>query len=142
MNNDYKNSYLFKLKLFRIMQKKYMANTPESDSLYRRRNKLVMLGASFIFYSYTHKHIDEYKILIKSRINKKLIIGTNKVVFLCIAIAIPQLILKYIYYLNKVYKSYQFGLESVLKYNILQNKNYQYRETFDIIDFTNIKKFQ
>ena len=43
------------------------------------------------------------------------------------------------YLLNKNYKSYQFAAESVLKYNILEEK-YIYNNRFDLLDSENIKK--
>lgn len=54
---------------------------------------------------------------------------------------ITQVGVKYLYYLNKVYKSYQFSLEAVLKYDIMKS-NYIYNDLFDILDSENIKKNQ
>ncbi len=54
---------------------------------------------------------------------------------------ISQLAVKYLYYLNKVYKSYQFALEAVLKYDLMR-KQFIYNDAFDITDSENIKKNQ
>jgi hypothetical protein len=49
--------------------------------------------------------------------------------------------IKYLYYLNKVFKSYQFGLEVVLKYRLLK-KGYVYDDNFNVFDSDSIKKNQ
>jgi hypothetical protein len=54
---------------------------------------------------------------------------------------ISQLSMKYLYYLNRVYKSYQFSFEGVLKYNHLE-KDYEYNDMIDLLDSENIKKNQ
>ncbi len=51
--NRYINSNIFKLKLFRNLNKIYFKRTPESDSLYRRRNRLIIMLMSTIFYFQT-----------------------------------------------------------------------------------------
>lgn len=140
------DNIIFKLKLFHKLQKNFFRNTPESDSLYRRRNKLIILGISIAYYSYTHYYINDYKVLFKSKISKRISIFSLKLILLSSLILIPQLILKYIFYLNKVYKSYQFALEGVLRYNIIlsnsKNNEFLYLKDFDILDNTNIKKHQ
>ncbi len=47
----------FKLNLFRKMNNMYFSRTPESDSLYRRRNRLIILVLSGVFYYKTSKNI-------------------------------------------------------------------------------------
>lgn len=42
--------YLFKLKLFWRMNNSWYKTTPESDSLYRRRNRLIIILMSVIWY--------------------------------------------------------------------------------------------
>jgi hypothetical protein len=49
--------YLFELRLFNKMKGIYFQRTPESDSLYRRRNRLVILALSGLFYYKTSRHI-------------------------------------------------------------------------------------
>ncbi len=156
VNNSSKNYFydkLFKYKLFKKFQKQYFKLTPESDSLYRRRNKLILFFISLIGYSITHKWVNDYKLLFKTRFNKYFTIQIIKLALLGTWIISLQLVLKYIYYLNKVYKSYQFGLENTLKYSIINDTNkftknkdsrkfYSYNNVFDIIDSTTIKKNQ
>lgn len=50
-----------------------------------------------------------------------------------------QIAMKYMYILNRNYKSYQFALESILKLNIIE-ENYRYNKHFDLLDYENIKK--
>lgn len=138
----YDNSLLFKINLFRKLEQDYFEKTPESDSLYRRRNKLILFGVSISYFLYSHRNINQYKVLFKSGFNKELGFISVKALYLMILIASPQLVMKYILYLNKVYKSYQFGLEGVLKYNLIISKDYKYNIDFDIVDSTNIKKIQ
>lgn len=166
--NSYLNETLFKLKLFRKQQKIYFKNTPESDSLYRRRNKLILFGIGLLGYTITHKWINDYKILFSNRYSKLFSVSLLKLSLLLTWLLGTQLILKYMWYLNKIYKSYQFGLESVMKYSIITkynrnsyelnnnlsiNKNietnrsilrdcYIYNNEFDIIDAPNLKKNQ
>jgi hypothetical protein len=66
INKKFKNKkinwyddYLFKLKLFNRMKNIYFARTPESDSLYRRRNRLIILVFSCLFYVKTQNGIFE-----------------------------------------------------------------------------------
>lgn len=138
----YDNTLFFKVSLFRKLQQDYFKNTPESDSLYRRRNKLILFGASISYFLYSHRNINQFKVLFKSGFNKELGFITVKVLYLMLLIASPQLVMKYILYLNKIYKSYQFGLEGVLKYNLIISKDFKYNIDFDIVDSTNIKKIQ
>src|ERR1700712_5530627 len=56
-NNKFYHNLLFKFKLFRKLNNLYFNRTPESDSLYRRRNSLIILTASVSFYLYTQKGI-------------------------------------------------------------------------------------
>lgn len=154
IQHNYIKDKLFQYKLFKHLQKEFFKSTPESDSLYRRRNKLILFSMSLIGYSFTHNWVNDYKLLISKRWIKLLSIPIMKLSLLSLWIISFQLALKYIYYLNKVYKSYQFGLEGVLKYNILnrsyslENKTsrdkslYTYSNDFDLIDSTNIKKNQ
>ncbi len=58
--------------------------------------------------------------------------------FLCCLFG-SQLVMKYLYILNKNYKSYQFAFESILKLNVLEG-NYRYNNHFDLLDYENIKK--
>ena len=137
---DYVNNKYFEFKLFRKLQKSYFKNTPDSDSLYRRRNKLILFGFSIIGYSITHSWVDEYRILFSNRKMKIISIPLIKFTICFIWIASFQLILKYIYYLNKIFKSYQFGLEGILKYRIIKSDDYTYNQIFDIIDGYSINK--
>jgi hypothetical protein len=146
------NNIIFKYKIFRKFYWDYFSRTPESDSLYRRRNRLMILVLSGIFYYKTSSKIFnriELEIFSMHRgfSMKKIFIPLSKSFYFICLIFISQLLMKYIYYLNKVFKSYQFALEGVLKYNIIE-KNYVYRGDsnltgrFDIIDSENIKKNQ
>ncbi len=56
-------------------------------------------------------------------------------------ILLSQLLIKYLYYLNKVFKSNQFALEVLLKYNRIE-KDYIYNHECDLVDSENIKKNQ
>ena len=50
--------------------------------------------------------------------------------------------IKFIFNLNKNFKSYQFATESILKYEKIK-KDYKYNNKYDfILDFENIKKNQ
>ena len=49
--------------------------------------------------------------------------------------------IKYIYYLNKSFKSNQFALEVILKYNRIE-KDFVYNNEYDLVDSENIKKNQ
>jgi hypothetical protein len=54
----------------------YFSRTPESDSLYRRRNRLIVLGISTFFYLKTSKQIFskvEFEILMRGSFYKKLV---------------------------------------------------------------------
>lgn len=54
----------------------YFSRTPESDSLYRRRNRLIVLGISSFFYLKTSKEIFskvELEILMKGSFYRKLV---------------------------------------------------------------------
>jgi hypothetical protein len=44
------NYYKFKLKLFWRMNNNWYKTTPESDSLYRRRNRLIIIIMSVLWY--------------------------------------------------------------------------------------------
>jgi hypothetical protein len=144
--------FFFKYLLFRKFYRDYMSRTPESDSLYRRRNRLVILFTSGFFYYKTNKGIfNRIELEIFSTHKgfsfKKLIIPLSKSVYFLSLIFLSQIFVKYLYYLNKVFKSYQFALEGVLKFNLME-KEYIYRgdweETgrFDMLDCENIKKNQ
>lgn len=136
--------FLFKIKLFNRLNRIYFSRTPESDSLYRRRNRLIILGFSCLFYYKTSKEIFnkfELALLAQQSFLKKLLIPGSKCLYFIFCIFLSQSIVKYGYYLNKVYKSYQFALEGVLKYKIIESE-YRYSNTFDIIDSENIKKNQ
>jgi hypothetical protein len=146
------NTYYFKYHLFRKFYRDYMSRTPESDSLYRRRNRLIILTTSGFFYYKTSKGIfNRIELEIFSTHKgfslRKLFIPLSKSIYFLSLIFMSQIFIKYIYYLNKVFKSYQFALEGVLKYNLME-KGYIYRgdweETgkFDILDSENIKKNQ
>jgi hypothetical protein len=146
----YLNDLWFRFKIFRKMQKEYFSRTPESDSLYRRRNRLIILILSGLFYYKTSPGIFnriEVEILAKGSMLKKLSIPIAKGAYFFSCIFLSQLSMKYLYYLNKIFKSYQFALEGELKYNIIK-ENYKYqgdREdigNFDIVDSENIKKNQ
>ena len=67
----------FKVKLFRKMNNMYFSRTPESDSLYRRRNRLVIMVLSGAFYYKTSNNIFnriEFDILTNNKgIIKKLV---------------------------------------------------------------------
>jgi hypothetical protein len=68
----------FELKLFNRMKNIYFKRTPESDSLYRRRNRLIILASSCLFYWQTNKYIfEKYEMVIlttsKSTLNKLVI---------------------------------------------------------------------
>ena len=140
----------FNFKIFRKMQTEYFSRTPESDSLYRRRNRLVILVFSGLFYYKTSSSIFnriEVEIFSRGSLIKKLCVPFAKSAYFFSCIFLSQLAVKYIYYLNKIFKSYQFALEGVLKYNIIR-EDYIYqgdREEigyFDIVDTENIKKNQ
>jgi hypothetical protein len=148
--NTYSKSILFKLNIFNKMQKEYFERTPESDSLYRRRNRLIILFFSGLFYYKTSAQIFnriEIEIFSGGSFFRKMLIPVGKTCYFIGCIFLSQLVMKYIYYLNKIFKSYQFALEGVLKYNILEN-NYVYKgdleetDKFDIMDSENIKKNQ
>ncbi len=67
---------VFKLNLFRRMNRIYFKRTPESDSLYRRRNRLIILSWSCFFYYKTNKNIFErveFEILTQSGILNKIV---------------------------------------------------------------------
>jgi hypothetical protein len=49
--------------------------------------------------------------------------------------------IKYLYYLNKVFKSYQFALEIVLRYRVMKS-GFPYCNGFTVLDSENIKKNQ
>lgn len=69
--------FIFKFNLFRKLNKIYFSRTPESDSLYRRRNRLIILGWSGFFYYKTNKSMFErveFEILTQSGIFNKLVI--------------------------------------------------------------------
>jgi hypothetical protein len=149
-NSLTENNFCFQFKIFRKMQKEYFYRTPESDSLYRRRNRLIILIISGLFYYKTSYGIfqrTEVEILSKGSLLKKISIPLVKGAYFFACILLSQLFMKYLYYLNKTFKSYQFALEGVLKYNIIR-ENYKYqgdREdlgNFDIVDSENIKKNQ
>jgi len=144
------NKIWFRFKIFRKMQKEYFNRTPESDSLYRRRNRLLILILSGLFYyktSYGIFNRTEVEILSKGSLLKKISIPLLKGAYFFSCILMSQLFMKYIYYLNKILKSYQFAIEGVLKYNIIR-ENYCYQGDrddlgyFDIVDCENIKKNQ
>jgi len=156
MNNVYydfnKSSLWFKYKLFRRFYREYLSRTPESDSLYRRRNRLIILISSSLFYFKTaNKIFHRIELDIFSTYKgfsiRKLIIPFSKSFYFLSLIFVSQMFVKYLYYLNKVFKSYQFALEGVLKYNIMEDK-YIYKGDsehfgkFDILDCENIKKNQ
>lgn len=145
-NNNFKN-ILFKYKLFSSFYKDYFSRTPESDSLYRRRNRLLVLFSSLFLYIKTCNNIFnrfEVDAYFAKKISKFSIPLAKSLYFFSIIFA-SQLFLKYVYYLNKVFKSYQFALEGLLKYNVIEN-NYSYKGdsiltgNFDICDCENIKK--
>lgn len=149
---NFMQNYYFKYKIFRKFYRDYMSRTPESDSLYRRRNRLIILTASGCFYYKTSKGIfNRIEVEIFSSHQgfslRKLFIPLSKSMYFLSLIFMSQIFIKYIYYLNKVFKSYQFALEGVLKYNLIE-KDYIYRgdweETgkFDMLDSENIKKNQ
>jgi hypothetical protein len=138
------NDYVTKLNLFRHLRREYFKRTPESDSLYRRRNRLVVLAMSGLFYYKTSNNIFnriQVEIFSKKSLLPKLSLPILKSFYFISCIFLAQLAIKYLYYLNKVFKSYQFALEVVLKYDIIK-KDYVYRECFDIVDSENIKKNQ
>jgi hypothetical protein len=160
---NYLNKFLrlklifFKYKLFSSFYKDYYSRTPESDSLYRRRNRLIILFSSIFFYFKTasgvfnRMEVEAYlaslskKSKIHSIIARSLFIPLGKSLYFFLLLLGSQMFLKYLYYLNKVFKSYQFALEGVLKYNILErNLSYQgdsaFTGYFDICDCENIKK--
>ena len=67
---------MFKSNFFYKMYSLYFSRTPESDSLYRRRNRLIVLGISSFFYLKTSKEIFskvELEILMKGNFYKKLV---------------------------------------------------------------------
>lgn len=142
----------FKYKIFRKFYREYLSRTPESDSLYRRRNRLIILITSSLFYLKTaNKIFHRIELDIFSTYKgfsiKKLVIPFGKSFYFLSLIFASQVFVKYIYYLNKVFKSYQFALEGVLKYEIMENK-YIYKGDndlfgkFDLLDSENIKKNQ
>lgn len=148
--NKTMDDFIFKLKLFNRLNGIYFSRTPESDSLYRRRNRLIILSLTIVFYYKTSNEIFnriELKLLSQRSLFKKLYIPLMRCGYFICCVFVSQLVVKYGYYLNKVYKSYQFALEGVLKYNIIE-KNYTYSNIlrngskFDIIDSENIKKNQ
>ena len=115
-----------------------------------RRNRLVILMLSGLFYYKTSSSIFnriEVEILSRGSMLKKLCVPLAKSSYFFACIFLSQLAMKYIYYLNKIFKSYQFALEGVMKYNIIR-EDYIYqgdREdigNFDIVDTENIKKNQ
>ncbi len=139
----------FKYKIFRKFYRDYYSRTPESDSLYRRRNRLIILFSSIFCYYKTSPgvfnriEVDLYS-LSKGRA-AKLIAPLGKSIYFFFLLFSAQLFIKYLYYLNKVFKSYQFALEGLLKYNCIeQNFTYQGDSNltgyFDITDSENIKK--
>jgi hypothetical protein len=67
---------LIKFKLFYTINRTYFNRTPESDSLYRRRNRLIILGMTCLFYYQTSNSIFskiEFKILAERSLTKKLV---------------------------------------------------------------------
>jgi len=73
---DFSENLKFKSKLFYDVYSIYFSRTPESDSLYRRRNRLIVLGISSLFYYQTSKEIFsriEIEILIKGSFVRKLV---------------------------------------------------------------------
>lgn len=139
---DFINRKKFEAKLFLSLKKKYYRNAPESDSLYRRRNKLISFTVFFSIFLGTQHWLNHYKIYFSRNITKSISIPLIKTIYLFALLAISQLIMKYIFYLNRIYKSYQFGLEGVLKYKLMMSNNHIYHKDFDIIDSHNIKKYQ
>ena len=148
----YFHTLYFKYLIFKKFYRNYFSRTPESDSLYRRRNRLIILFSSTFFYYKSSQGIFNRVELEIFSMNhgfslKKLIIPLGKSIYFLSLIFVSQLFIKYVYYLNKVFKSYQFALEGVLKYNIIE-RDYIYQgdreETgrFDICDSENIKKNQ
>lgn len=148
---NFLNSYLFRFRIFIKFYKDYINRTPESDSLYRRRNRLIVLLISGIFYIQTASGIFnriEVEIFRRKKLFpiKLLFIPLSKTFYFLTCIFISQLIMKYFYYLNKVFKSTQFAFEGVLKYNIM-NREYIYKgdevsQRFDILDGESLKKNQ
>ena len=72
INKEYSNVryYIFKLKLFWRMNNNWFKNTPESDSLYRRRNRLIIIVLSSIWYFKSVNSVFdriEIKVLSKNR---------------------------------------------------------------------------
>lgn len=132
----------FEFRLFLSLKNKYFKNAPESDSLYRRRNKLISFFSFLTVYLSTQHWLNHYKIYFSSNVKKIISITCMKGLYLFFLLGLSQLILKYIFYLNRIYKSYQFGLEGVLKYQIMNSENHIYNKEFDIIDSYNIKKYQ
>ena len=139
----------FKYKLFSKFYRDYYSRTPESDSLYRRRNRLLILFASIFFYYKTSKGVfNRIEVDLFSLTHgraAKLIVPVGKSLYFCVLLFSSQLFIKYIYYLNKVFKSYQFALEGLLKYYCLERDPKYYGDSsltgcFDICDSENIKK--
>ena len=56
-------------------------------------------------------------------------------------ILLSQMAIKYLYYLNKSFKSTQFALEALLKYDYIET-NFIYNNEFDLVDSENLKKNQ
>jgi hypothetical protein len=78
-NNYFENESLglfSELKLFNKMKNIYFKRTPESDSLYRRRNRLIILASSCLFYYNTNKLVFkrfEMKVLLKGGFLNKIV---------------------------------------------------------------------
>ena len=76
LNDNKSNSFLFKLKLFKKMNNIYFSRTPESDSLYRRRNRLLVLFLSLGFYFKTANGVFsniELKLLASEKVTRKMV---------------------------------------------------------------------
>lgn len=152
LNKIYSSLY-FQLRVFKRFYCDYFKRTPESDSLYRRRNRLIILASSGLFYYKTASGIfDRIELEIFSSLNKRyspriLFIPLGKTLYFLSCIFVSQLAMKYLYYLNKAFKSTQFASEGVLKYNIIKENytyygDYEKTGRFDIVDSENIKKNQ
>lgn len=64
-----------------------------------------------------------------------------KSAYFALCILLSQMAIKYLYYLNKSFKSTQFALEATLKYDYIET-NYKYNNEFDLVDSENLKKNQ
>jgi hypothetical protein len=76
LKSNNSNNLPFKLKLFIRMNNIYFKRTPESDSLYRRRNRLVVLFLSLGFYFKTANGVFsniELKLLTSGSFMKKMV---------------------------------------------------------------------